>query len=174
MHDTRVPNRHIGSEHHVVRTTSLLILGPKSPLSRFCPALSPCHTLGVLILLASPYLSRRHEVFIVSHEDLFCLMGTLPSHHNLDCVSRREDGRLPHKAWQSDGSHISALEILRGVILDWLGWTTGTLRFCIFSKQDGRWNLTGLLMIVIALTEKRSGYTECSTTYAAYIILHIT
>jgi hypothetical protein len=52
------------------------------------------------------------------------------------------------------------LEILRGVILDWLGWTT-EIRFCIFKI---RWKAE--LDIDDCLDREEFGIHRCSTTYA--------
>ena len=55
------------------------------------------------------------------------------------------------------------LDILRGVILDWLGWTTG-IRFCIFKI---RWKVE--LDIDDCFDREEFQIHICSTTYALHI-----
>jgi hypothetical protein len=60
------------------------------------------------------------------------------------------------ESWEGLECFNAFLEILRGVILDWLGWTTGNSILHLRDKMEG-WNW---IILMIASTEKGSGYTS--------------
>jgi hypothetical protein len=81
------------------------------------------------------FAPRRHVALSYSNDS--CPMVSLVSPLSHTWLLGREQSMLTRRhrtVLKLEDWDLLHLEILRGVILDWLGWTTG-LRFCILKKR---------------------------------------